>query len=154
MDSRPRPRPRRRHRPPRPLARQRGWDAVLADVSDQGLAIAAQRAAATNVPLTTRCESAAETLEWAKDRPFDIILVIWCLVRDSFTALPSALAAGGTLLYKTYTSAHTRYAQGHSLNTALDPGELRTAFPTLPTVLYRESNGVAELVARSELAPG
>jgi 2-polyprenyl-3-methyl-5-hydroxy-6-metoxy-1,4-benzoquinol methylase len=133
---------------------QSGWTAVLTDVSDQGLSIATHRAVAASVPLTTRRESAAETLAWAKDHPFDLILVVWCLVRDCFAALPSALAPGGTLVYKTYTSAHTRYSEGHALNTALDPGELRTAFPSLNTVLYRESNGVAELVARSQSTSG
>jgi len=133
---------------------QRGWKVVLADVSDQGLAIATQRAAEADVPLTTRRESASETLAWAKDHPFDLILVVWCLLRDQFAALPTALAPGGTLIYKTYTSAHARYSEGHVLNTALDPGELRTAFPELKTVLDRESNGVAELVARSESASG
>jgi SAM-dependent methyltransferase len=133
---------------------QRGWKAVLADISDQGLAIASQRAAEIDVPLITRRESAAETLAWAKDHPFDLILVVWCLLRDHFAALPSALAPGGTLVYKSYTSAHARYSEGHALNTALDPGELRAAFPELKTVLYRESNGVAELVAHCELTSG
>lgn len=133
---------------------QRGWNATLADVSDEGLAIAAKRAEEAGVTLTLRREEAAETLAWSVGHPFDLIVVVWCLLRDQFPALPSALAAGGALLYKTYTSDHPRYADGHSLRTALHPGELGTAFPELKTVLYREANGVAELVARSESAPG
>jgi hypothetical protein len=119
---------------------QRRWKVVLADVSDQGLSIATQRATATSVPLTTRRESAVETLAWARDHPFNLILVVWCLIRDCFAALPSALATGGTLLYKTSTSAHPRYSGGHALKTALDRGELQRAFPQLDTVLYRETN--------------
>ncbi|MFZ0271368.1 MAG: methyltransferase domain-containing protein [Acidobacteriaceae bacterium] len=134
---------------------QRGWDTVLADISEEGLAIASTRATQAGVPLTLRRESAAATIAWGSaNQPFDLIVVFWVLLRDHFAALPQALSPGGLLVYKTYTSRHTRYTEGHALNTALDPGELRTAFPALNTVLYRESNGVAELVARSESTPG
>jgi tellurite methyltransferase len=130
---------------------QRGWNATLTDVSDQGLATAQQHAAAAGVTLTMRRESAAATLAWASaSEPFDLITVFWCLVRDSFAVFPQALSTGGLLLYKTYTSDHARYTEGHSLQTALHPGELGAAFPALQTILYRESNGVAELVARSK----
>jgi len=129
------------------LARH-GWNATLADVSDEALAIAARRAAEAGLTLELRRESAAETVAWAQSRPFDLIVVFWCLLRDEFPALPRALAPGGVLVYKTYTSAHSRYTEGHSLSTALNPGELRTAFPELTTILSRESQGVAEIVAR------
>ena len=135
------------------LARH-GWDATLADLSDEGLAIAGKRAEEAGVALTLRRESAGETLAWAAGQPFDLIVVVWCLLREQFPVLPSALAPGGTLLYKTRTSDHLRYTEGHSLRTALQPGELRMAFPALKTVLYREANGVAELVARSEAGLG
>jgi SAM-dependent methyltransferase len=136
------------------LARH-GWDATLADVSDEGLAIAGRRAAEAGIVVTLRRESAEKTLAWAAaHQAFDLIVVVWCLLREQFPALPPALAPGGTLVYKTYTSDHVRYTEGHSLRTALQPGELRTAFPGLATVLYREANGVAELVARSESGLG
>jgi SAM-dependent methyltransferase len=129
---------------------QRGWDVVLSDISDEGLAIAASRATESGVTLALRRESAAETLVWASaNEPFDLIVVFWCLLRDHFPALPGLLAPSGLLVYKTYTSAHARYTEGHSLQTALDPGELNKAFSTLKTILYRETDGVAELVARS-----
>jgi tellurite methyltransferase len=130
------------------LARH-GWDATLADVSDEGLAIAGKRAEEARLTLTFRRESAGETLAWAAGQPFDLVVVVWCLLREQFPALPSALAPGGMLLYKTRTSDHVRYTEGHSLRTALQPGELRGAFPALKTILYREANGVAELIARS-----
>jgi tellurite methyltransferase len=130
---------------------QRGWSATLADVADEGLAIAGKRAEGAGLTLKLRREPSEETLAWAAaNGPFDLIVVVWCLLREQFPALPSALAPGGTLLYKTRTADHLRYTEGHSLRTALQPGELRTAFPALKTVLYREANGVAELVARSE----
>jgi len=127
----------------------RGWNVTLADVSDEGLAIAKQRATESGVALAIRRESAGETLAWAAaHQRFDLIVVCWCLLRELFSALPGALAAGGLLIYKTYTSDHLRYQEGHSLRSALHPGELRSAFPALETILDRESNGVAELVGR------
>lgn len=130
---------------------QRGWDTVLSNVSDEGLAIAQKRAAQSGITLTLRRESAAETIAWAasENQPFQLIVVFWCLLREHFPALPTLLRPGGLLLYKTYTTAHTRYTEGHSLSTALEPDELRTAFPSLEIILYRESGGVAELAARS-----
>lgn len=130
---------------------QRGWRVVLADLADEALTIAAHRSAELGVPLTLRRESAGETLAWARRNHvrFDLVVVVWCLLREDFAALPALLAPGGRLLYKTYNSGHIRYTQGHSLRTALEPGELASAFPSLETSLYRESAGVAELVARA-----
>jgi SAM-dependent methyltransferase len=128
---------------------QRRWNATVADISDEGLAIAARRATESGIPLKVRRESAAETIAWAaEDHPFDLITVFWCLLRDHFAALPQALAPGGTLVYKTYTSDHRRFTEGHSSIYALHPGELKTAFPMLDTILYCEADGVSELVAR------
>jgi SAM-dependent methyltransferase len=130
---------------------QRGWRVTLTDVSDEGLAIAEKRAAAAGLHLTLRCESAADTIAWATahDQDFDLIIVCWVLLREHFPALPRLLTRGGRLVYKTYTAGHPRFCEGHSLRYALDPGELRSAFPALPTTLYRESEGVAELIARA-----
>jgi len=129
---------------------QRKWDVTLADTADEGLAIATQRASEAGVPLTMRRESDAETLSWANaSQPFDLIVVFWFLVREHFPALPALLSPGGLLLYKTFTADHPRFATGESPRFALHRGELQTAFPSLNTVLYREADGVAELVARS-----
>jgi tellurite methyltransferase len=130
---------------------ERGWRVVLADVSDEGLALAARRASEARVALTLRRESAVQTLAWARRHGsprFDLVCVFLFLVRDQFAALPSLLAPGGLLVYKTYTSDHVRFTQGHSLQYALHPGELARAFPALEIVVSRESEGVAELVAR------
>jgi hypothetical protein len=116
--------------------------------SDQGLGLADRRAAEAGLTLGLRRESATGTLAWARSAPFDLIVVFWCLLRDDFPALPLALAPGGLLVYKTYTSVHVRNTEGHSLSTALEPGELSGAFPTLTTILSRESEGVAEIVAQ------
>ncbi|MGC2637657.1 MAG: methyltransferase domain-containing protein [Acidobacteriaceae bacterium] len=134
---------------------QHGWRVLLTDVSDEGLALAANRSAAAGVALTFRREPVDETIAWATkyqdvyDLRFDLITVFLFLAREHFSALPLLLAPGGRLVYKTYTSGHRRFQGGHSLAYALHPGELGTAFPSLETVIYRESDGIAELVARA-----
>ena len=130
---------------------QRGWRVTLTDVSDEGLAIGEKRALAAALDLTLRRESAADSLAWAtsQDVRFDLIIVCWILLREHFPALPRLLAPGGRLIYKTYTAEHPRFREGHSLRYALEPSELRSAFPALQTILYRENEGVAELVARA-----
>jgi tellurite methyltransferase len=131
---------------------QRGWRVALADVSNEGLALAAKKATEAGVTLTLRRESAAETVAWAR-RPdslrFDLVCVFVFLVREQFSALPDLLAPGGVLVYKTYTADHVRFTQGHSLQYALDPGELAHAFPALEAVVSRETNGIAEIIARA-----
>jgi tellurite methyltransferase len=130
---------------------QRDWRVTLADVSDEGLTLARQRAENSGVSLALRRESAAETIAWASQpgQPrFDLITVFLFLMREQFGALPGLLAPGGTLVYKTYTSDHPRFTEGHSLRYALDPGELAAAFPALETVLSRETSGIAEFVGR------
>jgi tellurite methyltransferase len=127
---------------------KRDWKVTLADVADEGLAIAAERADRAGVSFDRRCESARDTLAWAQRHPFDLIVVFLCLLRDDLPALPLALSPGGLLVYKTYTSVHVRYAEGHSLSSAMLPGELSIAFPALETILARESQGIAEVVAR------
>lgn len=131
---------------------QRGWRVVLADVSDEGLALAEKKATEAGVTLTRRRESAADTVAWAREPGsprFDLVCVFLFLVREQFSALPDLLTPGGLLIYKTYTADHVRFTQGHSLQYALDPGELARAFPALETVVSREANGMAELIARA-----
>jgi len=44
-----------------------------------------------------------------------------------------AWPSGATLVYKTYTTDHVRFTEGHSPRYALKPGELREAFAGLET---------------------
>ncbi len=134
---------------------QRGWNVTLADVSDDGVVLARQRVTQAGVSVTFRRESAAETVAWARDgNRFDLVLVFLFLLREHFAELPDLLAPGGRLVYKTYTADHVRFQQGHSLRFALEPGELGAAFPSLETLLYREQNGMAELLAQAPGIPG
>ena len=135
---------------------ERGWRTVLADVSDEGLRLAAQRAEERGVALTLRREGADETVAWAlrsgAEVRFDLIVVVWFLAREDFAALPRMLAPGGVLVYKTYTTDHVRFTEGHSPRYALKPGELGSAFAGLETVVWRETDGVAEFVGRRRSA--
>lgn len=141
---------------------ERGWRVTLADISDEGLAVARRRAEAAGIAaageeasqpegsIATRREAAAETVAWARPAErFDLIVVTRVLLRELFGDLAKLLAPGGTLVYMTYTSEHARFAGGKSTQYALRPGELRAAFPGLMTILYREEEGEAGLVARA-----
>jgi tellurite methyltransferase len=130
---------------------QHGWRVTLSDVSDEGIALARLRCAEASVAVDFRRESLAETVAWATGSGirFNLITVFWFLARKAFADLPALLAPCGLLVYKTYTSENARFANGKSTQYALYPDELRTAFPTLETVLYREAEGVSELAARA-----
>lgn len=130
---------------------QRGWQVVLTDVSDEGVALARKRVAEAGVEVTVRREAAAETVARgrAEGERFDLILAVRVLLREQFGDLPGLLAPGGLLVCMTFTSEHERFAGGKSTRYALRPGELGAAFPGLTTVLYREEDGEAGLVARA-----
>jgi SAM-dependent methyltransferase len=83
---------------------------------------------------------------------FSLILCLQYLQRLLFAQMASSLRPGGILLFETFTRAQLKYAGGPR-NPAhlLEPGELRTAFPELRILFYRELNagqGIASLVAQ------
>jgi tellurite methyltransferase len=83
---------------------------------------------------------------------FDLILCIQYLQRSLFPRMARALRPGGVLLFETYTDAQLEFSGGPR-NPAylLEAGELRTAFPELCLLFYRElraGQGIASLVAR------
>jgi SAM-dependent methyltransferase len=83
---------------------------------------------------------------------FSLILCLHYLLRSLFPQMARALCPGGVLLFETFTRAQLNYAGGPR-NPAylLEPGELRTAFPELRVLFYRELNaeqGIASLVAQ------
>jgi tellurite methyltransferase len=89
---------------------------------------------------------------------FSLILCIQYLHRFLFTQMVSSLRPGGVLLFETFTRAQLNYAGGPR-NPAylLEPGELRTAFPGLHILFYRELNagqGIASLVAEKPQQSG
>ena len=83
---------------------------------------------------------------------FSLILCLQYLQRSLFPQMSRALQPGGLLLFETFTSAQLNFSGGPR-NPAhlLEPGELRTAFPGLHVLFYRELNagqGIASLVAQ------
>src|ERR1700722_20378112 len=86
---------------------------------------------------------------------FSLILCLQYLQRSLFPLMARALQPGGMLLFETFTRAQLNYPGGPR-NPAhlLEPGELRTAFPELHVLFYRELNagqGIASLVAERRL---
>lgn len=83
---------------------------------------------------------------------FELILCLQYLQRSLFQQIGRALRPGGVLLFETFTRAQLNYSGGPR-NPAylLEPGELRSAFPTLHVLFYRELNagqGIASIVAQ------
>jgi SAM-dependent methyltransferase len=83
---------------------------------------------------------------------FSLILCVHYLQRSLFAAMQAALLPGGMLLFETYTRAQVENACGPK-NPAylLEIGELRTAFPELRIIFYRElraGKGIASLIAQ------
>lgn len=83
---------------------------------------------------------------------FALILCLQYLQHSLFPQMARALRPGGVLLFETFTRAQLNYSGGPR-NPAylLEPGELRTAFPALHVLFYRELNagqGIASLVAQ------
>jgi tellurite methyltransferase len=89
---------------------------------------------------------------------FSLILCLQYLQCFLFTQMVNSLQPGGILLFETFTRAQINYAGGPR-NPAylLEPGELRTAFPELHILFYRELNagqGIASLVAQKPQKDG
>jgi SAM-dependent methyltransferase len=83
---------------------------------------------------------------------FSLILCVHYLQRSLFAGMQAALMPGGMLLFETYTRAQVESAGGPK-NPAylLEIGELRTAFPGLRIIFYRElraGKGIASLIAQ------
>jgi tellurite methyltransferase len=92
------------------------------------------------------------------DASFSLILCLQYLLRSLFPLISPALRPGGVLLFETFTRAQLNYAGGpRNPEYLLEPGELRTAFPELRVLFYRELNagqGIASLVAQKPKREG
>ena len=135
------------------------------DSSTVALDVAERHAQRASVPVSrgARIEAAKKGLHLVRadlescEIPSGDFLVIVCikyLQRSLFRAIAKALAPGGMLLFETYTKAQLAFATGpRNPQYLLDPGELRTAFPELQTVFYRElraGSGIASLLAKKK----
>ncbi|HLZ90265.1 MAG TPA: class I SAM-dependent methyltransferase [Candidatus Acidoferrum sp.] len=83
---------------------------------------------------------------------FSLVLCVNYLQRSLFPQMEGALLPGGILLFETYTVAQLEFAGGpRNPEYLLESGELRTAFPGLGTLFYRElraEKGIASLLAQ------
>jgi SAM-dependent methyltransferase len=131
------------------LAR-RGYDVTLADVSPVALARAAGAAATAGVTLRLVARDVETTA--LPPGPWDAIVVIDFLHRPLFDAFPTALAAGGVLLYAQPTKRNLERHARPGTRFLVDDGELRALARGLEVVRYAEGwlddRHVARLVAR------
>ena len=85
---------------------------------------------------------------------FAVILCVHYLQRSLFPKIERALMRGGTLLFETFTRAQLEFDCGpKNQEYLLDSGELRSAFPSLRLLFYRElraGKGIASLIARKD----
>jgi len=83
---------------------------------------------------------------------FSLVVCVNYLQRSLFAQIERALAPGGVLLFETFTIAQLEFAGGpRNRNYLLESGKLRTAFPGLHNLFYRElraGKGIASLIAR------
>jgi tellurite methyltransferase len=87
---------------------------------------------------------------------FAVILCVNYLQRSLFRQMEDALEPGGVLLFETYTRTQLEFEGGpRNPEYLLRSGELRTAFPGLEILFYRElraGKGIASLLARKPAA--
>jgi tellurite methyltransferase len=83
---------------------------------------------------------------------FALVLCVQYLQRSLFGQIARSLAPGGMLLFETCTQAQLEFPGGpRNPEHLLEHGELRTAFPTLRLLFYRElraGKGIASLIAQ------
>jgi SAM-dependent methyltransferase len=78
--------------------------------------------------------------------PPDRYLLVTCfrfLHRPLFPALERSLAPGGHLVYETYRVGQERFGKPRRRQFLLEPGELRSAFPSLEVLRYEEPSPAA-----------
>jgi tellurite methyltransferase len=136
------------------------WSPVALDILEErarARQIEVRRAGAGSIPPPS-AERGIDLLQADLERAilptavFDLILCFYYLQRSLFPQIEQALRPGGMLVFETYTRAQLEFASGPR-NPAhlLDPGELRTAFPSLHMLFYRElraGQGIASIVAQ------
>jgi tellurite methyltransferase len=83
---------------------------------------------------------------------FSLVICVNYLQRSLFSQIERTMVPGGMLLFETHTVAQLDFAGGpRNPNYLLELGELRTAFPSLRHLFYRElraRKGIASLIAQ------
>jgi tellurite methyltransferase len=89
------------------------------------------------------------------EESFELILCIQYLQRSLFPQISRALRPGGVLLFETFTRAQLEFTGGpRNPEHLLELGELRSPFPELRVLFYRElraGQGIASLLAQKPL---
>jgi SAM-dependent methyltransferase len=136
-----------------------GYEVTGIDVS--GLAV--ERCGREAARRGLRIEAVQADLE-AYDLPaaaYDVVIDFYYLQRDLAPALVTALRPGGILVFESFTREQRRFGWGPQQEAyLLKPGELRSLFPALEVLAYREGvvdsdrgkKAVAGLVARKAKA--
>jgi SAM-dependent methyltransferase len=134
-----------------------GLDILERRARDARLAVSRVRISATITPSRHGIDLIHADLERAV-LPADCFALVLCvqyLQRSLFGQIARSLAPGGMLLFETYTQAQLEFPGGpRNREHLLEHGELRTAFPTLRLLFYRElraGTGIASLIAQKPL---
>ena len=147
---------------------ERGWPVIAIDFSPPALDRASSLAAAHRVHTHRSATDAipahfsglllieADLETFALPAAaFDLILCFHYLDRGLFPGIERALRPGGHLLYETFTELQLACPEGpRDPDHLLRSGELRTAFPLLDVLFYRECQSpraVASLLARKPM---
>ena len=136
-----------------------GYEVTGIDVS--GVAVERCRSEAAHRGL--RVDAVQADLEAYELPPaaYDIVIDFYYLQRELTPALAAALRPGGVLVFESFTTEQRRFGWGPQQDEfLLRPGELRSLFPALEVLAYREGvvesdrgkKAVAGLVARKPKA--
>ncbi len=148
------------------LLASRQQPVTAVDSSDAALEMLERRARAAHCAVT-RIEDAKQAVNlghgiqiWQANleevslpsQAFSLVVCVNYLQRSLFSQIEQTLVPGGVLLFETYTVAQLEFAGGpRNPKYLLESGELRTAFPALRSLFYRElraGKGIASLIAR------
>jgi SAM-dependent methyltransferase len=116
---------------------QRGLDVTLADVSDEALRIASQRA--TNVGVSLRMLRADLETDPLPQGPWDLILSCLYLQRRLFAELTRQLSPRGTLIVIQPTTVNLERHEKPPREYLLEPNEILQLVPDLEILLHREA---------------
>jgi tellurite methyltransferase len=119
----------------------RGYEVTGIDISPVAIERCREEAACLGLHLeAARADLASYRLP---ESAFDVILNFYYLQRDLCPRIAEALRPGGLLVFETFTTEQRRHGWGPTQDDhLLRPAELRSLFPGLEQLVYRE--GIAE----------
>jgi SAM-dependent methyltransferase len=115
-----------------------GWSVVASDLSDVAMARARGRARELRADLSL-VQADATRLPF-RSASFDTVVCTYFLDRESARRLPELLKPAGTLFFMTHRVGHQKYIPDLPTQYCLEPGEVKTLFPTMTPVLHDEGD--------------